>query len=269
VLKTFGCFLILLFFAGCGYNIPTPSQRALTADKLASKRFKKYIFDTPEFKMFSFEGNLSKCKKAYVYIEGDGLSWITSDLISDNPTPLNPEGLKLAVRDKHRCVIYLARPCQYVNDKKCNYKYWTGYRFSKEVIQSYQEVLNSLKQKYNICSFVIIGYSGGGAVAALVSAFRKDVYELVTVAGNLDTAKWCKIHYLTPLKNSLNPANFSSELQSVRQLHIIGGKDRVINKKVFFSYYSKFKNKKNIKYKIIKDYRHNSDWGKVLSNIKY
>lgn len=262
-------FFIFLFLIGCGYNIPTPSQRLEKADKLAGNKFKKHIFNTKEFKIFSYEGNLKGCKKVYVYIEGDGLSWITSDLISSNPTPLNPEGLKLALNDRHKCVVYLARPCQYVNDKQCNYKYWTDCRFSKKVISSYQDVLNQLKNKYDIKSFVLIGYSGGGAVAALISAFRNDVSMLVTVAGNLDTKKWCEIHHLTPLTCSLNPADFTDKLENIKQLHLIGGSDNNIKKAVFFSYYDKFKNKKNIKYLIIKNYKHNSDWSKILLHVKY
>ncbi|ACM93200.1 putative lipoprotein [Nautilia profundicola AmH] len=267
-MKKFIYFLIFFFWVGCGYNIPTPSQRVENADKLVQNRMKNHIFKTSEFKIFSYEGNLSECKTVYVFIEGDGLSWITSELISDNPTPLNPKALKLTLNDKHRCKIYLARPCQYVKDTKCNYKYWTDYRFSKEVIRSYQEVLDNLKRQYNINSFVIIGYSGGGAIAALVSAFRNDVDLLVTIAGNLDTAKWCRLHYLSPLKHSMNPADFTDKLTNQKQLHFIGAEDKIVNKEVFFSYYSKFKNKKNIKYKILEGYKHNSDWSEVLDSIE-
>ncbi|GAB6074190.1 alpha/beta hydrolase [Nautilia lithotrophica] len=262
-------FVVILFLLmGCGYNIPTPQQRKISAENIVGNKLKKYIFLTSKFKIFSYISNLNGCQKVYVFIEGDGLSWITSELISDNPTPLNPEALKLTLKDTHRCKIYLARPCQYVEDKKCNYRYWTDYRFSKEVIQSYQEILNSLKRKYNINSFIIIGYSGGGAVAALVSAFRNDVDLLVTIAGNLDTAKWCQIHYLSPLKHSMNPADFTDKLTNQKQIHFIGSEDRIVNKEVFFSYYNKFKNKNNIKYKILKGYKHNSDWSKVLKNIE-
>jgi hypothetical protein len=259
--------LLIIFLSGCGVNVPSPAQRKAYADKLVGNKFKARVFHTKEFEIFSYEGNLSGCKKAYVYIEGDGLAWITSDTVSSDPTPLNPEALKMALQNQNKCVIYLARPCQYVRDKKCGYEYWTDARFSKEVIKSYQEVLNKLKSEYGIRSFVLIGYSGGGAIAVILTAYRKDVALVVTVAGNLDIEKWCKIHYLTPLKNSLNPADFTDMLENKKQIHLIGGKDRITGEKVFFSYYDKFKNKKNIKYVIVKDYKHNGDWGKILKNI--
>jgi hypothetical protein len=258
---------LIIFLAGCGYNIPAPQQREIKAEILVANRLTKHVFKTLEFKIFSYTSNLKKCKKVYVFIEGDGLSWITPEQISDNPTSITPEALKLTLKDKHKCRIYLARPCQYVKDKKCSYKYWSGYRFSKEVIQSYQEVLDILKSKYNINSFVIIGFSGGGTVAALLSVFRNDVDLLVTFAGNLDIYKWCRIHHLSPLNNSMNPADYTNKLANRKQLHFIGAEDKIVNKEVFFSYYNKFKNKNKIRYKILQNYKHNSDWSKLLKDI--
>ncbi|MDQ7067452.1 MAG: hypothetical protein Q9M40_05505 [Sulfurimonas sp.] len=78
----------------------------------------------------------------------------------------------------------------------------------------------------------------------MLSAFRDDVDLLTTYAGNLDTKYWCDLHYLTPLSNSLNPADFTHKLGSQKQIHFIGAKDTNIDKSVFFSYYNKFKNKK-------------------------
>jgi len=263
MVKFFSFSLVTLLFVGCGYDVPTPQQREDVADKLAHKKgLEEKIFHTSKFDIFSYKTNLNGCKKADVYIEGDGLAWITSSIISDDPTPLNPIGLKLALKDKSKCVVYLARPYQYTKSKTKDSRYWTSYRFSKEVIQSYNEILDSLKSKYGISSFSLYGYSGGGAVATLVSALRDDVDLLTTYAGNLDTAYWCKLHYLSPLSSSLNPADFTDKLTTQKQLHYIGGKDKNIDKSVFFSYYKKFNDKSNIKYKILKDYTHSCCWGK-------
>jgi len=247
--------------SGCGYDIPSPQQRETNAEKLVShKNFKKKIFHTDKFDIFSYTTDLQNCKKVDVYIEGDGLSWITSNIISTNPTPINPIGLKLALQDKSRCVVYLARPYQYIKYTKGDSKYWTGYRFSKEVINSYNEILNSLKSTYNLSSFNLYGYSGGGAIATLITAFRDDVNLLTTYAGNLNTDYWCKLHYLTPLSHSLNPADFVNQLEKQNQLHYIGEKDTNIDKGVFFSYYKKFKDKSHIKYKILKGCTHTYGW---------
>jgi len=49
----------------------------------------------------------------------------------------------------------------------------------------------------------LIGYSGGGATAALIAARRDDISRLITVAGNLDHDKWTQLHTITPLTHSL------------------------------------------------------------------
>ncbi len=249
--------LTVVFFVGCGVVVPTPEQRVQNAKILTNgSKFKSEIFNASKFKIFSYHKELKSCKKAYIYIEGDGFAWRTSSQISLNPTPINPFSLKLALRDTHNCVVYLARPCQYIYNSNCNFKYWTSHRFSIEVIQSYQKILDRFKNRYKIDSFNLYGYSGGGAIATLLSAFRDDVDLLVTIAGNLDTKHWCNIHHLTPLKNSLNPADFTDRLKTQKQLHLIGEYDKNIDRSVFFSYYKKFKNKQNVKYKIFKGYTH-------------
>ncbi|WP_456479632.1 alpha/beta hydrolase [Nautilia sp.] len=260
--KLIKIFLSAFFITGCSSYIPPPSARINNIKKTAAHRhLKQKTFTTAYFKIFSLYKNIKNCKTLHVYIEGDGLSWITPYEISSNPSPLTPTALIIALKTKTRCFIYLARPCQYVKDPSCSEKYWTNLRYSKKVINTYQEILNSIKNDFHIKNFNLYGYSGGGTVAALVSAFRNDVKLLTTYAGNLDTEYWCNIHNITPLQSSLNPADFTNRLQQQKQIHYIGKKDKIVPKEVFFSYYKKFKDKKNIKYKIIKNYTHSS-WGK-------
>jgi hypothetical protein len=253
---------------GCGYNVPSPKERFVYAEKIAKNEFKPHIFHTKYYEVFSYEKNLTGCKKVFVYIEGDGLSWITPDLISTNPTPVNPVGLKMAINDIHECVVYLARPCQYVENGNCDYSVWTDARFSSKVIDSYEEILDELKNEYKIESFVLIGYSGGGAVATILDAYRNDISLLVTVAGNLNTAYWCKIHRLSMLSKSINPADLVYRLENKRQIHLIGGKDEVVGKRVFFSFYDKFKNKKFIKYYIYPNNTHTRFWDKAVRDLE-
>ncbi len=49
-----------------------------------------------------------------VYIEGDGFAWINRYRISPDPTPRNPQALKLAASDGASEEIYVARPSQFV-----------------------------------------------------------------------------------------------------------------------------------------------------------
>lgn len=202
-----------------------------------------------------------------VYFEGDGLSWVSRSRLSDNPTPINPLAAKLMMTDKNDCKVYLARPCQYTLDEKCSNVYWSSRRFSPEVIQSYQEALEQLKYTYNIRSFVLIGYSGGGAIAALSAARRDDVSRLITVAGNLDTNFWVKLQGLEPLHGSLNPADETLNLEKIPQTHFVGTNDTVMPKEIFSSYRSHFLKPEKIESIECDKCTHNIGWEKVWENF--
>ena len=125
----------------------------------------------------------------HVYLEGDGRAWLSRYRASHNPTPRNPVALSLAARDYADNVMYIARPCQYVSFDKnpdCKFPYWTHKRFAPEVIDSVSAVIDLGKKKAKARDLEMIGFSGGGAVAILVSAQRRDVTGIRTVAGNLN-----------------------------------------------------------------------------------
>jgi len=267
-------FFSLVIFTACS-KIPSPETRYKTADKIAKiASLKKQIYKTKNFSLLTYSTDLKICKDSSIrtYIEGDGLAWISSSTISNNPTPINPMSLKLMLQDPSKCKLYIARPCQYVNSSKCEKKYWTSHRFSNEVIMSTDKVMDNIKSIYKNKSFTIYGYSGGGAVATLVSTRRDDIDKLVTIAGNLDTEFWVKKHYLTPLYGSLNPADYSNELSKIKQIHLIGEKDNIVDISIFKSYESKYKNKKDIHFKIYKGFTHNKgwddNWQHILKNIE-
>jgi poly(3-hydroxybutyrate) depolymerase len=73
-----------------------------------------------------------------------------------------------------------------------------------------------------------VGYSGGGAMAALIAARRSDISCLVTVAAPLDTHAWTDALRVSRLDLSLNPADAADKLRNVRQTHFRGGRDMVV-----------------------------------------
>ena len=234
----------LMAWIGCAGKIPDPGQRLSRAWQLAGSHahVREKEFLTGKFKIFAFQSPKegSSNRKIHIYIEGDGLAWITSSRPSDNPTPVTPVGLKLFLEDPAPWKIYLARPCQYLTSGACRQKYWTSHRFSKEIINGYHGVLDMIKTEYAPEELTLFGYSGGGAVAALLAAQRHDVSGLVTIAANLDTEFWTQLHGLTPLTGSLNPADFTQGLGQVHMYHFMGGKDRIIPPSVFFSFQNRF-----------------------------
>ena len=262
-------FISIFFFVGCVNSIPNPDERKSNAlNLLESKKdiFQKNI-KTSTFNLFSLQKISNTCENntINIYIEGDGLSWISRNQISSNPTPINPLSLKLMLSDSSNCKIYIARPCQYLNSSMCEKKYWTSHRFNNNVIQSYKEALDNIKKDYKNNNFNLIGYSGGAAVALLTASNRNDINSITTIAGNLDTQAWTKMHNISSLNGSLNPTDFSFKLNNIKQHHLIGIDDEIVPKEVFLSYISKFKNKKNITFSM-HNATHSCCWEEIYKN---
>jgi len=208
-----------------------------------------------------------------VYIEGDGLAWTSKTRPSADPTPLTPTALLLAQKHPGSNVAYLARPCQYVegiNRHHCSQAVWTGGRFSESVVSASNQAITYLKNRYQADSLTLIGYSGGGAVAALVAARRNDVMGLVTIAGNIDHDSWTSHHQITPLSESLNPADFLSQLRGIPQVHFVGEKDQVVPAELTRGYVSKFDSSTSLASIIVnevKDTDHHCCWVEQWPNL--
>ncbi len=204
-----------------------------------------------------------------IYIEGDGLAWLDPATPSLNPTPKNPVALQLALRHGAGAA-YIARPCQYVQDDAAcrDNAWWTNRRFAPEVIAATDKAVNAVKQIYKARHVVLAGYSGGGAVAALVAAQRNDVAELVTIAGNLDTDAWVKLHGVTPLSGSLNPADSWTALQDIPQRHYVGANDKTIPPSIARSYAARFPPGRRPAVIVMDGYDHaccwTADWQRLL-----
>jgi len=250
---------IILFYSGCSRNIPTPDQRLNKLMSLKDDQTINKVVHTDNFNLFTMQKFTNDCTIVKVYIEGDGLAWITRSRISSNPTPINPIALKLMNLDNSKCKIYIARPCQYNTSKNCNKKYWTSHRFNEKVIDSYISVLDMIKKDIENKTYSLIGYSGGAAVALLVAANRDDIENITTIAGNLDHKKWTDIFNLTALNGSLNPADYSNKLENILQYHLIGTDDNIIPKDIFDSYKLSFSNSSNINYKFY-NATHSKNW---------
>jgi len=185
----------------------------------------------------------AKDKPLYVYIEGDGRAYLSPETPSSDPTPSPQMALNLATKHPWKnAVAYLARPCQYAlpdHNRNCSEDYWTDMRFSPEVVTSSNRAIDTLKMRTKTARVVLVGYSGGGAVAILAAAKRNDVDAIITVAGNLDTDRWTKIDNLSPLEGSLNPADFASMVAMVPQVHFSGERDESVPTAVVQSFMSK------------------------------
>jgi pimeloyl-ACP methyl ester carboxylesterase len=216
-------FLSLLLVAGCTATMPAlpdPERAGFTAMPIRQ----------PDFTLASYIRIRQTGAPLRIYIEGDGLAWITRTMPSGDPTPLEATGLRLAMRDDTDNVAYLGRPCQYFRAESpaCSPDYWTGKRFSMEVVMAMNDAIDALLASTGTQGVELIGYSGGGAVAVLIASIRRDVMGIVTIAGNLDTEAVNRMHHVSPMPDSLNPVDQANAVSSIPQRHYTGLKDAIV-----------------------------------------
>lgn len=213
-------------------TVPTVvERRQLAEDLVASADWHAFSLDAGQFALAGYApAQFAPDDVLAVYIEGDGLAWISSSLPSSDPSPRDPLALRLALVHPSGNAVYLARPCQYVDAKRtgCAQRYWTEQRFAPETVAAMNAALDALKTRFGAQGLTLVGYSGGGNIAALLAASRTDVLRLVTVAGNLDHRAWTAHHRVRELAGSLNAADAAARLSGMPQTHFVGGRDQVI-----------------------------------------
>jgi pimeloyl-ACP methyl ester carboxylesterase len=96
--------------------------------------------------------------------------------------------------------------------------------------------LRSFLSTHSFCRVLLIGYSGGGTIAWLMAAYVPQTIGVVTVAANLDTDVWTKIHGYSALEGSLNPALLPELPPTIPQLHYVGSRDRNVPPSVVSSF---------------------------------
>lgn len=260
----FCCFVMALVLAGCA-TIPSPGLRRTTAmAKATAAGWESVRLLTRDFTLAGFVSRQPATHDTLtIYIEGDGLAWVNFAQVSPDPTPMRAVGLELALRHPHGAAAYLARPCQYVEGddaRNCAPTWWSDRRFAPEVVAAADQAVGQLKQRFQAKELELVGYSGGGAIAALVAARRSDVARLVTVAGNLDHQAWTKLHHLSPLTGSLNPADAWPALAGLPQLHFIGKQDRNVGREVAASYQARFPAQQRPELRVIDGFDHSCCW---------
>lgn len=242
----------------------TEQSKYQTANRIAMPAFMiQRQIDAADFTLVAWERMHKRDAPANIYIEGDGVAWLSKKQVSLDPTPNNPVALHLASRDTAHNVGYLARPCQYVDRKtspRCGIPYWTGKRYAPEVIAAFQAALNDMKAQYDITEFNLIGFSGGGNIAAILAAQRDDVASLRTVAGNLDHETVNRIHNVSFMPESLNARDFGFELADVPQHHFVGGADRIVPPAVYHSYRQAVGLSDCVHYTLVQDASHEDGW---------
>ncbi len=229
-LKIAACGLAALLSTACAL-VQSPAER--TQDIALSAGF--VPLDPPAGALRAYlrqSGNPgAPPQRLTVYIESDGAAWPAPDLPPHDPTPLKPLVMQMAAADVSPAVAYLGRPCQYLDAAalgQCDPALWTRGRFSEAAVAAVNRAIDTLKAASGARDIALAGYSGGGAMAALIAARRPDTVCLVTVASPLDTGAWTRAIGVSPLRTSLNPLDHAARLAGLPQTHFTGTRDNVV-----------------------------------------
>lgn len=257
-----------LLLAACA-SVPSPETRHQQADALAQGQgWQALQLHAGIFRLQAYAPP-TRSAQLTIYLEGDGFAWLNSRQPSADPTPLDPLALRLALAQPDGNAAYLGRPCQYLGAAQapCAKRYWTDARFAEEVVHSLDQAINQLQARAGAQRLVLVGYSGGGALALLLAARRDDVARVVTVAGNLDHAAWTRHHRVTPLQASLNPTTLRSRLAGVEQLHLVGERDRVITPQLVEAFIAGYPPGHRAQIKVLPGYDHRCCWADDWAQI--
>lgn len=130
-------------------------------------------------------------------------------------------------------------------------------------------ICEHLKLQRNAEKLILVGYSGGGAVALLVATRRQDVKHIITIAGNLNPSAWVDEHHLSPLSGSLNPADEWQQLQHIPQTHFVGEKDHVVGASVASAYAARFPVNHQPKLVVFSNFDHHCCWESRWPELKH
>lgn len=208
-------YLLLLFVLCACHGIQVPDS------------FTYKEIQTDSYKLASWQKITNNTTPVRIYLEGDGYSFNHMGQPTTNPTPRGTFLRKIAFNDPNPNVVYLARPCQFVNDDTCSVKDWTTGRFSQKIVDSVTQALKDISNKQEI---ILIGYSGGALLSGLIINQNPQipVIKWITLAGVLNHTKWTEDLNLSPLKDSID----LEKLPTIPQLHLIGDKDTTVSYKL-------------------------------------
>jgi len=253
---------IIILLSACSNTLWTSDiQLANTISEPA--RLKSNTYKAGQFIVHSRERFDKPGEDLSIYLEGDGLAWVSRTEPSRDPTPDNPIGLKLTALDRAPNVIWIARPCQYTNVTEnpfCKQYYWTIGRLSPEIVASVDLAITAAKLSAKSNKIHLIGYSGGGGLAILIAARRNDVATIRTVAGNIDHEAFTSFHRVTPMSQSMDPATVARSINTIPQWHFYGENDKVVPKLIGESYLRKAGLKGCTQIQVITGVSHDRGW---------
>jgi hypothetical protein len=260
----------LLFLASCSAIYSTITDKTSKLGEAQGLRPK--IYQTQNFKIYTLQRINDLNKKVRIYFEGDGNSYIQKHITSPNPTPTSYFLINLLAQDHSTNLVYIARPCQFLEDDLCfegsePEKYWTNDRFSKEVLDSINEVL----EDFAGFEIEMVGYSGGATIMKH-SAFEqqkkhKNILNLRSIAGNLDNQKFSEIHGFASEPETIDEKELFGILKNIPQIHFTAKNDEIVPPIIAQTYVKKLQQKNCAKIISIAAASHCAGWQEIWDEL--
>ena len=252
---------LLLFLASCAENksnIINKSLKILNQQNMTQK-----VYVANGFNIFTLQKIANHNDPIRIYVEGDGFAYINEDQPSSNPTPRSYFLMHLIAQDNSSNIVYIARPCQYLWSEKCSEKYWTSARFSPEVIDSIDEVIKNFSE-YKL---ELVAYSGGAEIVNQIALRSKNISSIRTISGNLDHRKFCEIHEVPYLAESISQIDDYSFIEKIPQIHFVGAKDKIVLPIIAKEFVEKFSNKNCAQIFQLENASHYDGWSDEWNNL--
>lgn len=263
--------LIAAIAASACTSVPAPAERRQSAEQMAADAgMTPMTLVTGRFELYALTRENAPSDLLVIYIEGDGFAWARRNRRSSDPTPADPLALALAVADSAPAVAWLARPCQFTGGERarnCDSDLWTVARYGEEVVAAMNDAIGTLKKKAGATQLGLVGYSGGGAIAALVAMRRSDVSWLKTVAAPLDTGAFTAFHKVSPMTGSLNPADHAARLARVAQIHYVGTADEIVPETINLSFLDRMGDTSCARLVALPGMGHHGDWASEWATL--
>lgn len=224
--------LMFVVLAGCS---SLEKDRQFAQSIATSGQLSAVSYATKTFNIQGWQTPLKARQPITIYLEGDGMAWLSRNQISPDPTPNDPIALSLATIEAQynpkANIVYLSRPCQYTTraqNPQCNSRYWGKARYAPEVLHSYADIINQLKAQYHPTELHLVGYSGGAAIAMWLATQSADIRSVTTVAGNVDPKAFSRLHCVDDLTESVDVSAALTTMPAIAHHHYVGALDNTV-----------------------------------------
>lgn len=223
------------------------------------------VIETSLFSHRVYRNNRKPHGKIHIYIAGDGLPWTAGIIPSRDPTPRMPLVLSLIKQDRSAALI-LGRPCYHglYNNPLCDASLWTNRRYSSVIVDSMEQAIEALSRQYQSAEIVLVGYSGGGALAVLLAERIPYTTAVITIGANLNTDAWTQYHRLLPLSGSINPVDRPNLPETLIQKHYVGQLDEVMPASLIETYTRSHLSSELL---VVDNFKHRCCWENIWTQI--